>query len=326
MMDATHAETIFHTEAWSRVLHDSYGFESVRLPSGGGHAAVCLPIMEVNSCLTGRRGISLPFTDSVPGIGNQAAIEAAIEAIRCHGRARRWKRLQLRGGLPFGPDATPSATYYEHVLNLRPEPDALLAQCTSSTRRAIRKGEQSGVEIEIGTDRTALHAFMRLNVQTRRKHGLPPQPTRFFDQLKRHMLDADQGFIVWARQEQVPVAAAVFLLHGAHAVFKYGASDPRQQASRAGNEVMWRGICRCRDRGCMALSLGRTDLRNEGLRRYKLGWGATESLLHYYTWSFAQAALITDPDHLHGAHNRLFRHLPPALAQLTGNMLYRHVP
>lgn len=323
--DTANATTIFHTPAWSRVLHDSYGFQSFGLPDTDAREAVCLPIMEVDSCLTGRRGISLPFTDSVPALGSAAAIETAIEALIRHGRARRWKRLQLRGGMPFGPDATPTATYYEHTLNLVPDTDALLARCASATRTAIRKAEQADVEIASGTDRVALDAFMHLNLETRRKHGLPPQPRRFFSQLKQHILDANAGFIIWAKRGRVPMAAAVFLTHGVHAVFKFGASDPRHQASRAGNLVMWRGICECRTRGCETLSLGCTDLRHAGLRRYKLGWGVTESSLHYYTWSFAQERLIADPDYLIGFHNRIFRRLPPTLAQLAGSLLYRHV-
>ncbi len=61
--------SIFHTQAWARVLVDSYGYSPYYLRGTGNDAAAgLLPMMEVNSWLTGRRGISLPFTDECPAL------------------------------------------------------------------------------------------------------------------------------------------------------------------------------------------------------------------------------------------------------------------
>ena len=56
--------TPFHSSGWARVLRDTYAFTPYYACVFNGETlSTCLPLMEVNSFLTGRRGVSLPFTD-----------------------------------------------------------------------------------------------------------------------------------------------------------------------------------------------------------------------------------------------------------------------
>src|SRR5437899_6057879 len=55
----------FHTSAWAKVLHQSYSHRPFYLHfSCGRRLAALLPLMEVRSPLTGRRGVCLPFSDA----------------------------------------------------------------------------------------------------------------------------------------------------------------------------------------------------------------------------------------------------------------------
>ena len=62
---ANHAEAnFFHGAAWARVLHDTYGHQPVYFCRfAGGQLQQLLPVMEVASPWTGRRGVALPFAD-----------------------------------------------------------------------------------------------------------------------------------------------------------------------------------------------------------------------------------------------------------------------
>jgi len=52
--------TVFHTAAWARVLHESYGYDPTFITVIDGRDLMALiPLMDVNSILTGRRGVSL---------------------------------------------------------------------------------------------------------------------------------------------------------------------------------------------------------------------------------------------------------------------------
>ena len=122
--------------------------------SGMPDVSQCLlPIMEVNSWLTGRRGVSLPFTDDCdPVCPDPAAFRGLFEEALRHAEARDWKYLECRGGKALWPGATASTCYYGHRLGLVDNEEVLFANVDSAVRRAIRKGHKSGVIVEISQD------------------------------------------------------------------------------------------------------------------------------------------------------------------------------
>jgi len=56
---------VFHHPAWAEFLAECYGYtpQLLALVNEDGQIQAGLPIMEVRSWLTGRRAISLPFSD-----------------------------------------------------------------------------------------------------------------------------------------------------------------------------------------------------------------------------------------------------------------------
>ena len=61
--------SFFHTAAWAKVLHNSYGYKPLYFAQiENDQLQGLLAVMEINSFLTGRRGVSLPFTDHCPVI------------------------------------------------------------------------------------------------------------------------------------------------------------------------------------------------------------------------------------------------------------------
>ena len=59
--------SFFQGSAWARVLQDTYGHRPIYFCRLADQELVeLLPVMEVTSRWTGRRGVSLPFTDFCP--------------------------------------------------------------------------------------------------------------------------------------------------------------------------------------------------------------------------------------------------------------------
>ena len=55
----------FHTSAWAKVLHQTYKHEPFYLQFfHRRRLAALIPLMEIRSSFTGRRGVCLPFSDS----------------------------------------------------------------------------------------------------------------------------------------------------------------------------------------------------------------------------------------------------------------------
>ena len=191
-------------------------------------------------------------------------------------------------------------------------------------RRAIRKAEKSGVTVTVSQGLEAIKVFYLLQCKTRRKHGLPPQPFAFFQNIFQQILSKNLGMIAIASFQQRPVAASVYFQLGARAVYKYGASDKAFQHLRGANLVMWEAIKWHARHGAKTLHLGRTSIKNEGLRRFKLGWGAGEHKIEYVKYNLRESRFVTETDESTGWYNRTFNVLPMGLSRLIGAVLYRH--
>jgi lipid II:glycine glycyltransferase (peptidoglycan interpeptide bridge formation enzyme) len=192
-------------------------------------------------------------------------------------------------------------------------------------RDAIRQAGKNNLTVQVLTTAEAVRTFYRLHIRTRRKHGVPPQPFRFFDKIQRHLIGSGRGFVTLAWIGSRPVAGALFLRLGSKAVYKFAASDPHYARTRANNLVLWEAIRYLVRGGCELLDFGRTSLANQGLRRFKLSWGAEERMIPYYRFHGRSDLPSQTPRQENGAHNRLFRNLPLALNRLAGAMLYPHL-
>jgi hypothetical protein len=88
---------------------------------------------------------------------------------------------------------------------------------------------------------------------------------------------------------------------------------------------MWGAIKRLAEQGFTRLDMGRTSLGNEGLRRFKLGFGAREQKIEYCRYDYAKRSFVRDIDRAEGWANHVFRLLPPFLFRAAGRMLYPHL-
>jgi hypothetical protein len=327
-LPANFPATAFHTSEWAQVLHETYGHRPFYLSLGEpGRLSALLPLMEVASRITGRRGVSLPFTDSCPVLEDSEGIASPLylKALEL-GEARRWRYLECRYQSPAWAGAVPSVSFCTHELALCADEAAQQKQLASSKRTAIRKAEQSGLlRLEFGQDEEAIRTFYRLHCATRQRHGVPPQPYRFFQNIARFMLAKDKGFVATAFERTKPVAAAVFFHHRQRAIYKFGASDLTFQHLRPNDLVMWGAIKRFGSQGFVALDFGRSSISNEGLRRFKSGFGAQESTLDYHRYDFRRGGFGKDIDRAETWVNQFLTRTPAPFLRWLGHCFYPHL-
>ena len=322
---ATGKGSFFHSAAWVRVLCVSYGYKPLYFCSfETGHLSFLMPFMEVNSLFTGKRGVSLPFTDFCDTITpNGEAFRAAVDEVKKYGKERGWKTIEWRGG--YFPEASPSATFLAHTLKAAETEEQVFSGFKSSTRRNINKAIKEGVRVEIQDSLKSVDSYYRLHCSTRRGQGLPPQPFSFFKKIWEHVIHPGHGFTALAFLDDLCVAGAVYFYFGKKAVFKFGASDRKYQQVRPNNLVMWEAIRECLRRGCRRFSFGRTEPDNEGLLQFKMGWGTEEEQVHYYRYDLGKNAFQTRSMGVKGFHNRIFERMPVPVLRLLGSTLYKHL-
>ena len=317
----------FHTSAWAKVLHQTYNHRPFYLQfSRRRRLAALIPLMEVRSLFTGRRGVCLPFSDRCePLIFDPEGVSWVKGQLLRFAQERRWKHLEIRGSISFQVAPGSAEKFYGHSLDLRSGAKSLAAHFASPVRRAVRKAERSGVKAVVARHRAAIDDFYHLHSQTRRRHGLPPQPASFFLNIYKHIINPGLGFIILAQHGSRTIAAAIFFRFGNNAIYKYGASDKRFQEFRANNLIMWHGIQFLVRIGVEKLHFGRTECENEGLRRFKLSWGAQEETINYYRVDPSSRQCFSPARRYSGFHKKVFGRLPLMFNRLAGSIIYPHL-
>ena len=155
--------TFFHSSAWARTLAKTYGHKPFYLSffsSGAPQALV--PMMEVTSAFTGRRGVGLPFSDCCSPLlfqnGDKSFILSRLSALASE---HAWKYFELRDPRSLELSVDPAIQYFSHSLNLQQGPDALFAGFSSPVRRAIRKAEKSKLSVRVSQSLESVLGFLR---------------------------------------------------------------------------------------------------------------------------------------------------------------------
>ena len=319
--------SFFHCAAWARVLRDTYGYSPMYFTSSArGQFTHVLPFMEINSWLTGRRGVSLPFSDECQPLStDEAGLKILLGKVMEHAKARRWKYMELRGASGLLPRSQGSLSYYGHRLELSTDMDRMRHRCARSVPRAVRKAGRSGLTVEFSREMPALETFQELLCVARKRQGALPQPMEFFRNIQRHVLERNLGWVVLARVHGKAVAGAVFFHFGDTAIFKFGASDPAFLNLRPNNLIMWEAIQWYASHGFKFLDFGRTSLDNNGLRRFKLAWGTQEYPIEYNKISVASGISIPSADASGSWQSRVLKNVPIPVSRLVGGALYRHL-
>lgn len=326
---STHGCSFFHSSKWAQTLSEAYGYTPRYFTIMRDERLFALvPMMEISSIFTGRKGVSLPFTDYCdPIVHESISFQELLYSIMAYGRQERWRSFEVRGGqhlLPFG--AVASATYLRHLLNLTNSSEGIFRAFRKGTKSAVKKAEKAGLKIRIECSEKAIMEFYELNCITRKFHGLPPQPKSFFKSIHRHVLQEGSGIVILASHEGNNIAGGVFFHFADEAIYKYGASRREYQDLRATNLIIWNSISYYLHKGYRKFCFGRTEPDNEGLRIFKNGWGTQEHSISYFKYDLRQSHFVNrNAGGLSRYPSMIFSKMPIGLLKIIGDVLYRHM-
>jgi CelD/BcsL family acetyltransferase involved in cellulose biosynthesis len=321
--------TPFHHPDWARLVAQCYRFRSfaVAIRDRAGALRAGLPLIEVRHLRGKPKWVSLPFTDHcpplLPGPEEQAQLaEALLSASAAAGVRRVEVRAPIAGAPPAGPPAL------RHVLALDADPAAVYAGFhRSQVQRSIRRAERESLTVRRAErESDVAGTFYRLHLQTRQRQGVPVQPRRFFRLLWDGVIRPGLGSVLIAEAEGRPVAAAVFLSWNGTVIYKFGASDASSWRLRPNHLLFWHAIRAACEQGYQWFDFGRTDAGHDGLRDFKLSWGATEETLVYSAPRGAPQGQRAPGEGGKAAAvlESAIKKGPPLLCRAAGEMLYRY--
>lgn len=321
--------SIFHTRGWLEALKRTYGYRPiVYATTRGAQLEEAVAFCEVESRLTGRRLVSLPFSDHCQPLADGAGLDAIL--------AHVYKQRQ-RNGLRYV-ECRPIAFRFEEgvdrsfgvserfsfqTIDLRPELPFLFKNMHESCiRRKIKRAEREGLTYEVGRSEELLDKFRRLLLLTRRRHKLPPQPAAWFHNIVTMLGESARVHVV--SKDGVPAASIMTLHFGQQVTYKYGCSDGRLNSLGGTPLLFWKVIQQAKEDGATLLDLGRSDYSDPGLIAFKEHLGAKTTELCYYR----TPVMSNDPAKSSPARRwagELLVRMPDWLLNATGELLYRHL-
>jgi lipid II:glycine glycyltransferase (peptidoglycan interpeptide bridge formation enzyme) len=320
--------SVFHTPAWLEVLRHTYGYRPIAyaLTSSTKELRSAVLLCEIKSWLTGKRLVSLPFSDHCePLVDGPAELQRLLAPATSQVQKGLWRYLELR---PLSRDFSKGIGqqfehYILHRLDLRQSIEALYKNLhVDSIRRKIQKAEKKGFAVETGVSEALLAEFYDLHVATRRRQSAPPHPLKWF----RNVLWClgKNATLRIARSVRTPVAAVLTLEKGSTLVYKYGCSDARFHNLGAMPFVFWNMICDAKSRGILELDMGRSELENTGLIAFKDKWGALRQELIYTRDPLPSNTFKIKRVQARAARF-VFSRCPDWALIAAGNLLYPHV-
>ena len=325
--------SIFHSREWCQLLNETYGYNPCYLTIfNENDFDFMMPFMEVDSIFTGSRFVSLPFSDYCePIIKNNFNIKELIRTVKNVRRGKSFNYFDIKGGAYLFDKEKIYNEGYIHKLDLCLEGNIIYSNLQSSNKRNIKKAIKKSVRVGFSNDYKSIVEFYRLNILTRQRHGIPPQPFKFFKNLYNILRNPGLFEIVEASYKDKIIASCLFLLFGKKVVYKFGASDYAYQNLRPNDLLFWEAIKHYSQLGFEEISFGRTEKRHTSLRQFKLGWGVDEYSAPYYRYNLKNGTFIsnqsfdyTSPKNL-GINKYLFQKFPKPILKFIGSVAYKHI-
>jgi hypothetical protein len=327
--------SVFHTTGWLKSLWLTYRHKPFILTTSGPRTQLSngLVFCEVKSWITGRRLVSLPFSDHCDLLTDS---DAHSDELLTHlagsvGKVNRYAEIR-----PLSRQELPRSSWSQaeslclHILPLELPLEVLFRNLHKNCiQRKIHRAEREDLQYLSGRSESLLQQFYKLLLRTRLRHHLPPQPIEWFRNLVKCM--GNQLTIRIALKDGRAIASLLTLSYKNTITYKYGCSDERFNSLGGTPFLFWKTIQEAKSDGMLRLDLGRSEVGNKGLTTFKDRLGAERSTLTY-SHSSAVPSRQLRPVRLTHFAKRFFPHLPTAVLHLptaflsaTGKLLYRHM-
>ena len=326
---------LFYYDArWLKLLATFYGYQIIPLTTTNADNQVTgfLPLCFIKSPLTGRRLVSLPFSDYCPLLAtDEATATQLIEQALHIAQEKHVKYLELRSGasnvLANRADFTVNNLYVNWVLPLASSAEAAWSALRKPVQHQIKKSQKAGVQIRVAQKREDMDIYYRLHVNTRtKKHGMPAQARNYFMALWDTFAATGTLRLLLAEHEGTPIAGIILFAAGSTLHYAYGASDENHLKLAPNNLLFWDAITWGCTSGYASLDLGRTACNNPGLMEFKRRWGAVQEPMPYYYYPQTSGlAATSESSWKYRMLTNNWRKLPVSVAGPLGGYVYKHL-
>jgi FemAB-related protein (PEP-CTERM system-associated) len=271
-----------HLPIWKSVIEGSFGHKPFYFFAKDEQKNIrgILPLFLVNSPLTGKRLVSLPFSSGGPIADSQEILTNLVYASTNLCDKLRCRYLELRTNESIQTQLNVNSYFSTYLLELSDTQELWKNLDSKSVRWAITKAQKDGVKIRESSNIKDLKYYYEVNLKTKKRLGVPGHPYSFLNNIFSRATDFTKLYI--AEIEDRPIAGIICISYKDTVEYAYAASDSRYLKYHPNNLLVWQSIIDSCAKGYRFFDFGRTSPDDEGLCRFKKHWGTTQKTLYYY--------------------------------------------
>lgn len=313
--------TFYHCERWIESLRATYSLklEVATLHRDGEVRAAA--VVARSKGLLSTRMVALPFSDCAEPLA--ADEESRADLVRALASLNRAGSIEIRG--VAGPEPWKNVDCFEHwTLDLKRPYSEISKGFSRNIRNGIKRGQKDNLQIDRGTSADYISRYYDLQLETRRRLGVPPQPFKFFATVHDKFARGGDCEIWFARFEGRDHAGAVLLRSADQLCYKWGARI--ENGHPGANHLMVATMIEAYAEKAASMDLGRCDKRNQGLVRSKSELGCVARPLPYTFFPKAprnvSSEVLSGPARL---VSMIWKRLPLPVTRVLGEALYRYM-
>ncbi|MGE5457981.1 MAG: lipid II:glycine glycyltransferase FemX [Methanococcaceae archaeon] len=318
---------IFHHPEWLKVLNSQYGYKIIAICNvNNGIILAGIPFCIVHSLTNKRKLISLPFSDYCnPLFSCDKEIKEVFLETKILYKTKRIDSVEICYSTPDISGFNSVVDSYLHLLDIKENEEKMMKSFDRTKRQGIAKAEKQGLEVVLSKELPEVLSFFNLHLMTRKAKGVPVQPIGFFKKIYEHIIKNNLGFVILVKKDNVDIAGGLFMHYNKVLTYKYNASHSDYLHLRPNNLIVWRALQYGIHEGFKIFDFGKTDLDNEGLRRFKCDWGAVD-----LQNKFSYYPAVPEPGILTSIKDKIvapvIKTCPSFVCQFIGEMGYKYYP
>lgn len=319
---------------WKEIIEKSFGHKAMfQTVEKDGRIVESIPFFLVRGMLRDWRLIAPPYQGFDGGFTcpdthvRQDLIKKIIEV----GKEKKVQYIEIRT-LSHSPELTDAGFVETTPLLISEVPlqsEAANWNLLGAThRRNVKMAARKGVRIEQASQWRDMEDFYaQLSVHYKRL-GVPFLGKAFFHHIWNRVLGEGKGFLLIARRDKENIGGLLALHSGKTLIGKYSVArtEARYAHVNASYALFWEAIRRGAESGFTTLNMGITGEDNQGLRDFKLRFGAVEKPAFFYYYPIR--GKIPDYKKLYGSYHLLklgWSLMPMPLARGLGSLINRWI-
>ena len=328
---------VCHLSVWQKILEKSFkhihGEVVVLKDDSTGAIQAGLPVYTVDSWLTGKRLISIPFaTICDPLVFSWDQLNQITDYVKEKANKEKASFIEIRtllsATMQEAKDFSSDSSYKHHFIKLDRKPEDLKKNFDRSCiKQRLDRSLKSGITLTAAHDEAAIDKFYSLHLETRKRLSLPPQPHFFIKNLIQFLQPLNLCQLLFAEKDGETLAGMLLFKYKNRVSAEYAVSNKNFQNISPNHFLFWHGINIAYNEKYEIFDFGQTDPANKGLMDFKKRWGSEIMDIPYFYYPKQNAAAQKNKgeDIKYKLVKKICGVAPDRMLQIIGNFCYRHL-